>query len=131
MIDTLLARGIGGSYSVCGLLLRRWLGLASPKEATAIADQQHDDHRSNNVPKTLVLWHRQASLVILLQSLSLLVVAWMTRPGADDHQRWLDFDADPAKVLKPCPTDWLEASRSTSVSATSGTTIGLIEPLLA
>ena len=25
------------------------------------------------------------------------------------HDRWLDLDADPADVLKPCPDDWLEA----------------------
>ena len=29
--------------------------------------------------------------------------------GADDHDRWLDLDADPAEVLQPCPSDWLEA----------------------
>ena len=29
--------------------------------------------------------------------------------GQDDHDRWLDLDADPADVLKPCPADWLEA----------------------
>ena len=29
--------------------------------------------------------------------------------GHDDHDRWLDLDADPADVLKPCPSDWLEA----------------------
>ena len=25
------------------------------------------------------------------------------------HDRWLDLNADPAAVLKPCPDDWLEA----------------------
>lgn len=29
--------------------------------------------------------------------------------GRDDYDRWLDLDADPAEVLKPCPSDWLEA----------------------
>jgi len=28
--------------------------------------------------------------------------------GPEDHDRWLDLDADPAEVLKPCPADWLE-----------------------
>jgi len=28
--------------------------------------------------------------------------------GADDCDRWLDLDTDPADVLKPCPADWLE-----------------------
>ncbi|MGI9433461.1 MAG: SOS response-associated peptidase, partial [Geminicoccaceae bacterium] len=28
--------------------------------------------------------------------------------GPDDHDRWLDLDADPAEALKPCPSDWLE-----------------------
>jgi putative SOS response-associated peptidase YedK len=31
-------------------------------------------------------------------------------PGADDHDRWLDLDADPGDVLKPCPTGWLGTS---------------------
>lgn len=29
--------------------------------------------------------------------------------SAADHDRWLDLDADPAEVLKPCPSDWLES----------------------
>jgi putative SOS response-associated peptidase YedK len=29
--------------------------------------------------------------------------------GEADHDRWLDLDADPADVLKPCPANWLEA----------------------
>lgn len=29
--------------------------------------------------------------------------------GQDDHDRWLDLDADAVDVLKPCPADWLEA----------------------
>ena len=29
--------------------------------------------------------------------------------GRDDYDRWLDLDADPTVVLKPCPSDWLEA----------------------
>ena len=29
--------------------------------------------------------------------------------GADDHDRRLDLDADPAEVSKTCPTDWLES----------------------
>ncbi|MEM9626471.1 MAG: SOS response-associated peptidase family protein [Pseudomonadota bacterium] len=29
--------------------------------------------------------------------------------GADDHDRWLDLDADPAEVLRPCPPERLEA----------------------
>lgn len=29
--------------------------------------------------------------------------------GQDDHDRWLDLDADPAEVLRPCPSEWLEA----------------------
>jgi putative SOS response-associated peptidase YedK len=29
--------------------------------------------------------------------------------GIEDHDRWLDLDADPSAVLKPCPADWLEA----------------------
>ena len=29
--------------------------------------------------------------------------------GEYDHDRWLDLDAEPADVLKPCPADWLEA----------------------
>jgi putative SOS response-associated peptidase YedK len=29
--------------------------------------------------------------------------------GTDDHDRWLDLDADPAEVLQPCPSDWLAA----------------------
>jgi len=28
--------------------------------------------------------------------------------GPEDHERWLDLDADPAKVLRSCPSDWLE-----------------------
>ena len=24
----------------------------------------------------------------------------------DDHDQWLDLDADPADVLKPCRSDW-------------------------
>ena len=29
--------------------------------------------------------------------------------GEDDHDRWLDLDADITDVLRPCPSDWLEA----------------------
>lgn len=29
--------------------------------------------------------------------------------GEDAYDRWLDLDADPADVLKPCPDAWLEA----------------------
>ena len=29
--------------------------------------------------------------------------------GPDDHDRWLDLDAEPAAVLKPYPSGWLEA----------------------
>ncbi|MEZ5933984.1 MAG: SOS response-associated peptidase family protein [Alphaproteobacteria bacterium] len=29
--------------------------------------------------------------------------------GADDYDRWLDLDTDPTKVLRPCPSDSLEA----------------------
>ena len=29
--------------------------------------------------------------------------------GDEGRERWLDLDADPAEVLKPCPSDWLEA----------------------
>ena len=29
--------------------------------------------------------------------------------GSDDHDRWLDLDANAPDVLKPCPSDWLEA----------------------
>lgn len=29
--------------------------------------------------------------------------------GVNDHDRWLDLDADPVDVLKPCPADLLEA----------------------
>ncbi len=29
--------------------------------------------------------------------------------ATDDHERWLDAGADPAEILKPCPSDWLEA----------------------
>ena len=29
--------------------------------------------------------------------------------GTEDHDRWLDLDADPADLLKPCPGDWLGA----------------------
>ena len=29
--------------------------------------------------------------------------------GVDDHDRWLDLDADTTDFLKPCPADWLEA----------------------
>ena len=28
---------------------------------------------------------------------------------ADGHDRWLDLDADPVEVLKPCPSEWLAA----------------------
>jgi putative SOS response-associated peptidase YedK len=29
--------------------------------------------------------------------------------GANDHDHWLDLDVDTAGVLKPCPSEWLEA----------------------
>jgi putative SOS response-associated peptidase YedK len=52
--------------------------------------------------------------------------------GASDHDRWLDLDADPAEVLRPCPSDWLEAypvdKRGANVCNNDAS---LIEPLLA
>ena len=29
--------------------------------------------------------------------------------GSEDHDHWLDLDADPGDVLRPCPSGWLEA----------------------
>ena len=29
--------------------------------------------------------------------------------GADGYDRWLDLDTDPVEMLKPCPSEWLEA----------------------
>jgi len=29
--------------------------------------------------------------------------------GVDDYDRWLDLDADTTDVVKPCPSEWLEA----------------------
>ena len=50
--------------------------------------------------------------------------------GADDHGRWLDLDADPAEVLKPCPSDWLEAFPvDKRVGNVRNNDAGLIEPL--
>ena len=50
--------------------------------------------------------------------------------GVDDHDRWLDLDADPAKVLKPCPADWLEAFPvDKRVGNVRNNDAALIEPL--
>ena len=49
--------------------------------------------------------------------------------GADDHGRWLDLDADPAEVLQPCPSDWLEAYPvDKRVGNVRNNDAGLIEP---
>ena len=50
--------------------------------------------------------------------------------GVDQHARWLDLDADPAEVLKPCPSDWLEAYPvDKRVGNVRNNDAGLIEPL--
>jgi putative SOS response-associated peptidase YedK len=50
--------------------------------------------------------------------------------GEDDHDRWLDLDADPGDVLKPCPTDWLETYPvDKRVGNVRNNDAGLIEPL--
>jgi putative SOS response-associated peptidase YedK len=53
-----------------------------------------------------------------------------TSSCADDHDRWLDLEADPADVLKPCPSDWLEAYPADKrVGNVRNNDPGLIEPL--
>ena len=50
--------------------------------------------------------------------------------GEDGHDRWLDLDADPAEVLKPCPSGWLESYRvDKRVGNVRNNDSGLIEPL--
>jgi putative SOS response-associated peptidase YedK len=50
--------------------------------------------------------------------------------GEDDHDRWLDLDADPADVLKPCPANWLEAYPvDKRVGNVRNNDAALIEPL--
>ena len=48
----------------------------------------------------------------------------------DDHDRWLDLDADPADVLMPCPANWLEAYPvDKRVGNVRNNDSGLTEPL--
>jgi len=50
--------------------------------------------------------------------------------GPEDHERWLDHDADPGDVLKPCPSAWLEAYPvDKRVGNVRNNDAGLIEPL--
>jgi len=50
--------------------------------------------------------------------------------GTDDHDHWLDLDTDPAGVLKPCPSDWLEAYPvDKRVGNVRNNDASLIEPL--
>ena len=52
--------------------------------------------------------------------------------GADEHNCWLDLDADITGVLKPCPADWLEAYPvDKRVGNVRNNDAGLIEPLSA
>lgn len=50
--------------------------------------------------------------------------------SGDDHNRWLDLDANPSAVLKPCPSDNLEAYPvDNRVGNVKNNDPGLIEPL--
>ena len=52
--------------------------------------------------------------------------------GADDHDRWLDLDIDPGELLKPCPSDWLEAYPvDPRIGNVRNNDAGLLEPLSA
>ena len=52
--------------------------------------------------------------------------------GKDDHDRWLDLDADTTEVLRPFPSDWLEAYPvDKRVGNVRNNDASLIEPLSA
>jgi putative SOS response-associated peptidase YedK len=50
--------------------------------------------------------------------------------GPDDHDRWLDLDADSTELLKPYPSEWLEAYPvDKRVGNVRNNDVELVEPL--